>query len=123
MSAPVTAVPTQRLIILGILCGFNSLIELLLRETDWIQMNHDVCLRDSGHDSPFYRVTDLVRHDQRHVVVQFEVQLNKVHSARTAGPQIVHTPNLRVTSGDANNLLSLERQVALDPEVHSPRQP
>ena len=107
MSAPATAVVTQRLFTSSILCGFNSVIELLLRETDWIKMNHEVCLRDGCYDSRSCCVTDLVRHDQRHVVVQFEGQLNKVHSARTAGPQIVNTPNLRVTPCDANNLLSL----------------
>lgn len=53
VSAPVTAVIAQRLFTSSILCGFNSVIELLLRETDWIKMNHDVCLRDGGHNSLF----------------------------------------------------------------------
>ena len=68
-------------------------------------MNHHICLRYRSHDGRLHIITHIMGNRERHVVVEFKVQLHEVDSAGAARPQIVNPQNARVRAGNLDNLV------------------
>ena len=69
-------------------------------------MDHHICLGNNLDDGFLHRITDLVGHHQWHMIIQFKVQFDEIHTPGTPCAQVMDAPHTRVRAGNLDNFLS-----------------